>query len=982
MLVQPSYSAASKTSFLLERGAKQVNYLSFFTGFKKYTIWSRSVLKIFKTCVLVALFAALPVSAVTPSPAMMAQFQNLSPTEQQRLAKQYGIDIPSGSMGASAQQAQPQVLVPQQQSAIIENIAPQFGSYPQQLTEEEKANQRFGMAMFNSQISTFAPVDNAPVPENYRLGPDDILLLQLFGKQNSSEELIVTRDGSVNLPEIGPVNVGGLSVSQASDVIANKVREAMIGVDAAITMGKLRTINIFVAGEAKTPGMFAVSALTTVTQSLYLAGGVSDIGSLRDIQVKRAGATVGRFDLYDLLLRGDSSGDIQLQHGDVVFVAPMKATVQVTGEIKRAAIYEVKSGETIDTLLSMAGGTKAGAYPQSVVLERYNSNNLRDLLNLDLTNAVNRQMALRDGDLLRIAETSPSIENVVTLAGAAVRPGFYAWQQGIRISDLIKSFWSDLHVTADLDYALVVREVNNAGDVKVIQFSLADAINQPAGPANLSLKPRDLVLVFHHADQHIQRDKLNDYLRKQINERYKLMPEMRWTASEDLTSRAFSEMLDVDKRLQTNMILQGQTTQIGDQQLVQPSKDLSNTALTSRQTSGAGQNTIDVVNLGMDALPAVMKDVMSRIFRDKEVLTLSASFSRTELLHPLLQKLKAQVRHGADPMIASVSGEVKVPGEYPRAEHSDVASLIDAAGGLKQSAYLNRAELTRAVLASDKNGIEAQNIAVDLSKVFAGEISVLLHDRDRLNVFSVPDWNIERAIELRGEVRFPGRYTIQRGETLSSVIHRAGGLNDNAFAPGAIYTREDIKERERIQIKKLADQLRADIATKSLSQADSTASAEDALLMIQQLEKQQPVGRLVLDLPSLLSGSFEYDVQVQDGDLFYVPRNDNTISIVGEVQHASSHRYQKDLSFDDYLKLAGGTRKRADVERIYVIKADGSVTLPESKGWFAVVKTGLEPGDTIVVPVDTEYKDSLSLWTQITQIFYQSGVALAALNSF
>lgn len=955
----------------------------FFAGSNKYNIWSCSVLKLFKTCVLAALFAALPVSAVTPSPAMMAQFKNLSPAEQQRLANQYGINLPSGSMGSSVQQAEPEVLVPQQQSPIIESIDPQFGQYPQELTEEEKANQRFGMTMFNSQISTFAPIDNAPVPENYRLGPDDVLLLQLFGKQNSSEELIVGRDGSVNLPEMGPVNVSGLSVSQASDVIANKVREAMIGVDAAITMGKLRTINIFVAGEAKTPGMFAVSALTTVTQSLYLAGGVSDIGSLRDVQVKRGGATVGRFDLYDLLLRGDSSGDIQLQHGDVVFVAPMKATVQVTGEIKRAAIYEVKSGETIDALLSMAGGTKAGAYPQSVVLERYNSNNLRDLLNLDLTNTVNRQMALRDGDLLRIAETSPRIENVVTVAGAVVRPGFYAWQQGIRVNDLIKSFWSDLHMTADLDYALIVREINNSGDVKVLQFSLADAINQPSGDANLSLKPRDLVMVFHHADQTIQRDKLNEYLRKQITDRYKLMPDMRWTASEDLTARAFDELLIENNQRETNQALQGQTTSVGGQQLVQQNSNLSRTTqgrVSNRPASTT--NTGEISDLGVDALPSIMRDIITRMYRDKEVLALSASFSRTELLHPLLQKLRAQVRRGADPMIASVSGEVKVPGEYPRAENADVSSLIAAAGGLTQSAYLNRAELTRAALASDKNGIEAQNIAVNLSKVFAGETSVALQDRDRLNIFPVPDWDIERTIELRGEVRFPGRYTIQRGEMLSNVIQRAGGLNSNAFMQGAIYTREDIKERERIQIKKLAEQLRADIATKSLSQIEGATPAQDALLMIDQLEKQQPVGRLVLDLPSILAGMPDYDVQVQDGDLFYVPRNDNTVSIVGEVQHASSHRYQKDLSFDRYLQLAGGTRKRADEDRIYVIKADGSVMLPESKGWFAVAQTGLQPGDTIVVPVDTEYRDSLSLWTQITQIFYQSGVALAALNSF
>lgn len=960
------------------------------------------MLKLFKSCVLVALFAALPVSAVTPSPAMLAQFQNLSPAEQQRLAKQYGIEIPTGMMGSSVQQAQPQVLVPQQQSPIIETIDPQFGQYPQQLTEEEKANQRFGMNMFNSQISTFAPIDNAPVPENYRLGPDDILLLQLFGKQNNSTELIVSRDGSVNLPEIGPVNVSGLSVSQASDVIANKVREAMIGVDAVISMGKLRTINIFVAGEAKIPGMFAVSALTTVTQSLYLAGGVSDIGSLRDIQVKRAGATVGRFDLYDLLLRGDSSGDIQLQHGDVVFIAPMKASVKISGEIKRPAIYEIKSGETIDALLSMAGGTKAGAYPQSVVLERYNSNNLRDLLNLDLTNAVNRQMALRDGDLLSIAETSPRIENVITVAGAVVRPGYYAWQQGIRITDIIKSFWSDLHMTADLDYALVVRETNSAGDVKVLQFSLAEAVNQPSSLANVELKPRDLVLVFHHANQSIQRDKLNEYLRKVITERYNLAPDMQWTAADDLAGLAYQRMLESNSEKMAKASGAGKAATIGEQRIVdsqaQKTQQLQEEAYASQlqnlqqqtlsgapgqqTTSTADTTTVPVIDLGKDALPAIMQDVMTKAFRDKDIISLSASFTRTELLYPLMQKLKAQVRAGADPMVISVNGEVKVPGDYPLVEGASVAHLISAAGGLTESAFLNRAELTRAVMSTDSNGIEVQHVSVDLNQVYAGTLDLPLQHRDRLNIFPVPDWNIERAIEIRGEVKFPGRYAIQRGELLSDVINRAGGLTKSAFLNGVIYTREVIKERERLQIKKLAEQLRADVATKSLSDGAGRVAPQEAMKMIKQLEEQPPVGRLVIDLPAILAGQQEHDVQVQDGDLLYIPRSDNTISIVGEVQHAGSHRFDPAVGVDEYLKLAGGTRKRADEGRVYIIKADGSVALPRAGSWFTVNDNTLEAGDTIVVPVDTEYKDNLSLWSQITQVFYQSAVAIAALNSF
>lgn len=931
------------------------------------------MLKFVKITVFAALFAALPISAVTPSPAMIAQFQNLTPAEQQRLAKQYGIELPAGAGSNSASaQAEPEVLIPKQQAPIREQSLLNSDKPAVDYSPKPK---RFGMSMFDSQVSTFAPIDNAPVAENYRLGPDDIVLLQLFGKQNSSEELKVSRTGTISLPEIGPVNVNGLTVAQASDLIVNKVREAMIGVDAVVTMGKLRTINIFVAGEAKTPGMFAVSALTNVTQALYVAGGVSEIGSLRDIQVKRNGETVARFDLYSLLLRGDNSGDIQLKHGDVVFIAPLKATVEATGEVKRPAIYEIKSGETIDNLLSMVGGTKAGAYPQSVVLERFDSNNLRNLLNLDLTNAVNKQMSLRDGDVLSVSATSPRIEHQVTLVGAVVRPGQYSWQQGLRVTDLIKSFWADLHMTADLDYALIVRETNDAGDVKVMQFALANAVNQPQSADNIELKPRDLVLVFNYAEQAVNRTALNDYFRKEIQKRFNISEDVRWAAGQDLSAIGFSKLSESKENRAANSSSVGATNDIGGQKIVDSQQ--------GKEQSRMREQATIVGSTGAEALPGIMQHVMSKLFYDKDLLALSASFKRTELMYPLIEKLKMQARNGATPLLVRVSGEVKVPGEYPLVEGANLKHLIAAASGLTDSAYLGRAELTRAeAISSNTNSVEVKNIAVNLDAAFKGDEVIQLQSRDRLNVFAIPDWNIERAIEIRGEVQFPGRYTIQRGEMLSDVIERAGGLSRNAFMQGVVYTRESVKERERLQLKKLTEQLRADIATKSLSEAGIQSSPQDALLMINQLENQAPVGRLVLDVPSILAGDITADIPVEDGDLFYIPRMDYTVSVVGEVQHASSHRFKDNMTVEDYLNLAGGLRKRADEDRIYVIKANGSVIIPSAKGWFAVKTSQLEPGDAIIVPVDTEYKDSLGLWTSVTQIFYQSAVALAALNSF
>lgn len=854
--------------------------------------------KMFRSCV-VALglaFASLSAFAVTPSPAispaMIAQFKNLSPAEQQRLAKQYGIELPKAG-NATNQLAEPNVLLPQQNS-LPESDAKLFVEEQQlDVPRQERKSERFGMNLFNPQLSTFAPVDNAPVAENYRLGPDDTLLLQLYGKQSGTHDLLISRDGTVTVPEVGPLSIAGLSVAQASDLIIGKVREAMIGVEAAVSMGKLRTINIFIAGEAQTPGMYAVSALTTVTQALFVAGGVSDIGSLREITIKRAGTTVGQFDLYDLLLKGDSRNDISLQHGDVVFIAPLKAIAKIEGAVKRPAVYEIKSGESLEQLLSMAGGTNAAAYPQSVVLERFNSNNLRDLINLDLTKPGSMQVPLKDGDVLRIAETSERVENVVTLAGAVTRPGFYSWHQNIKVSDLVKSFWADLHVTADLDYALVVREINSAGDIDVLQFNLANAVNDHNSADNISLKSRDLVLVFHHAANSGNRDILKNY------------------SAADLTT------------------------------------------------------------------------LISTYTKQRDSLALTPSFKRAELLLPVVNKLRLQAQNGKASQLVSVTGEVKVPGTYPLVKGAQIADLIKAAGGLTEAAFLNQAELARAIDNSSSNdGVTIEHLSINLNQVFNGEQQISLQSRDRLNIFPIPDWNIDRTIELKGEIKFPGRYAIQRGEQLSDIIQRAGGLNRSSFMQGAIFIRENVKDRERAQIKKLSDQLRADIATKSLSDEGLKTPPAEAMEMINQLEKLPPTGRLIIDLPAILAGQPEADLPVTDGDVLYIPRLDATVSVLGEVQNASSHRYQPNLNVNDYLKLAGGPRKRADQERIYVIKANGSVMMPDQDGWFTVNNSTLEPGDSIIVPLDTEYKDSLSFWGQITQIFYQSAVALAAINTF
>ena len=885
--------------------------------------------------VTISLWASLSTfdaSAQSVSPAMLEQFKQLPKSEQQRLAKQYGVDLNSAAVN-SAKQAEPEELEPVTKVVVV----------PQ--AQEVKGLQRFGMAMFNPNISTFAPISNTPVPDSYLLGPDDTLSIQLYGKQSESYELIIDREGKINLPEVGPVSVSGLSFANARDLINNRIKQASIGVNSAVSMGQLRTINIILAGEARNPGLYAVSALTTVTQALFVAGGVSDIGSLRNIVVNRSGKRVAEFDLYDLLLKGENSKDINLQHGDVVFISPAKALVTIEGEVQRPAIYELTANDTIQSLLNMAGGAKPTALLNKIKINRIQQGQ-SSILNLDLTQAANLKKSLQAGDRLYVSAVAARMQHQVVLAGAVERPGFYAWQNGQQLHDIIGDIWSDLLLSTDLDYALILRQINHQADIEVIQFNLAAAIADANGKVAqpIKLEARDVVVLFHYANETYQRATFNNYLRQQV--------------SPDLS------------QLNQNALLAGDVASTVFKQLQRDNASLSASQFSNQDTKKS-QSAL---------LETKLNNVLTDLYSNPNYVSLSKHLNRRELLFPILKKLQQQSGNKQDLAIVSISGDVKVPGEYPLVRNGGVKQLLLAASGLNTSSYLPRAELSR-YLGQDANTnkIIQQNINVALDSVLANSASdVPLQSRDRLNVFTTPDWSETRLVTIGGEIRFPGTYQVLKGETLSQLIKRAGGFTEEAFLFGAVFTRQDVKSREKEQTLRLLEQLKADIATKALT--NQSASVE-SIALVNQVADFEPVGRLVINLEAIAKGNNSYDVVLENQDRLFIPRAQNSISVIGEVQHAGSHRYDRTKSVNDYLRLAGNSRKRADDDRVYVIRADGSVMMPNSSSWFAINNNQLNAGDTIVVPLDTEYKDQLTLWSQVTSIFYQGFVAIAALNN-
>ncbi len=887
--------------------------------------------------------------AVTPSPAMIAQFKQLPLSEQQKLAKQYGIDLNQLSSGNNAPPpAQPVNLAPKPQPTTPSVAEPAN-------TSSGKATaQRFGMDLFNAQISTFAPIDNAPVPEDYRLGADDTLVLQLFGKESSTETLVVGRDGTVQISNVGPVAITGLTFAEASELIKSRVEEANIGVQVSVTMGALRTINIFIAGEAKHPGMYAVSAMTTVTQALFVAGGVSDIGSLRDIKIQRSGSTVGQFDLYKLLLNGDNSGDVNLRHGDVVFITPVKALVEIAGEVNRPSIYEINQGETIQQLVQMAGGHKATAHLDAVVLERVNEKGIKTLSNLNLQQGSGLNTLVRNGDYIRLAAISNRVENEIVLAGAVVRPGRYAYQPGMELTQLIRGVWTDLLPTVDLDYALILREKNTRGDIEVIQVNLVEALGLNSDftkNSRVVLQPRDIVVAFHTA---IEKNDEKDL------------------AEEAEKERRFKQQFNLD-------VAKAMSEEEAVTQQVDPAKRQALQLNSARQFEFVSQ----LMTSEQDkALRSYLARNYKAVFSEPALLQQTPLLKREHMLVPIVEKLKQQSTNSTPLAIASIFGDVKVPGDYPINAQSKASDLIIAAGGLKDSAYLQRAELSRYQgQSSVDTETMVKNMNINLVEVLNDPAKdVHLQSRDRLNVFSMPDWSVNRTVEIAGEVRFPGTYQVTKGETISQLIERAGGFTDNAFPFGTVFTREKVQKREQEQFDRLLMQLKSDLASKSLtSEANNNSSPEQSVMLINQLAEQKMVGRLVLDMTQIQAGNPEYDLEVEEGDRLIIPRKNSVISVVGEVQNPGSHSFNAKLTVNDYLALSGNSRKRADTDRVYVLRADGSVLVPP-RNWYSK-NPQLMAGDTIVVPLDTEYKDTLTLWSQISQVFYQSGVALAAINN-
>jgi len=293
----------------------------------------------------------------------------------------------------------------------------------------------FGQTLFVQPPSTFATTTRVQVPSDYVIGPDDELQIHIWGQINADLRVVVDRSGQIYIPRVGEISVAGVHYSDLEQHLKREILRVFHNFTLTVSIGRIRSIQVFVVGQARYPGTYTISSLSTLVNAIFASGGPTSQGSLRDVQVQRDGKTIAHLDFYELLVKGDKSKDVRLQSGDVMYYPPVGPLVAVAGSVNTPAIYEVTHESSLGDAIEIAGGLSTVADSNKITLERMGDHDSRTVMEFPL-DAQSRAMLLKDGDIVRVLSIVPRFSNAVTLRGNVVNPGRYPWTPGMRVRDL------------------------------------------------------------------------------------------------------------------------------------------------------------------------------------------------------------------------------------------------------------------------------------------------------------------------------------------------------------------------------------------------------------------------------------------------------------------------------------------------------------------------------------------------------------------
>ncbi len=657
----------------------------------------------------------------------------------------------------------------------------EFDDFIRDKYEKQKNRKKvFGRNVFNNKDLSFEPNMNIATPENYVLGPGDAVYVDIYGASNKSLEMTVSPDGYINVEGYGLVSVSGLTVSQANARVKSELGKRYSSSTIKLTVGQTKTISVNVMGEVKVPGTYTLSAFSTVFHALYMAGGTNDIGTLRDIKVFRDNKQVASVDIYDYMLNGKLSGNVRLAEGDVIMVGPYNCLVNITGKVKRPMYYEMKTSESMASLLKYAGGFTGDAYSKSVRVVRKTG---RQYSVYNVNEFDQAQFYMADGDSVSVDSVLVRYENMVEVKGGVFRPGMYQIGDGINSVRTLVEQAEGVTEQAFLNRAIIHR-MKQDRTLEVVRVDLKGILDGTV--ADVPLKNEDVLFIP-------TQEELN--MEKTITISGEVFYPGIYKYAENETIEDF--------------ILQA--------------GGLKETASTVK---------VDVsrrkVNPGATQSEDDLAEIFSISLKDGFVVDGTPGF----VLQPFDEVYVRKSPGTTDPVDVTISGEVLFPGDYSLAAKTQrLSDVLKAAGGVTPFGYAKGARLERKVnaeerirmeevmklqreqyeeiqqeqaisMASAKTSVTGLNndidksamvqkfkvrdtyyVGIELDKALANPgcyEDITLREGDKI---IVPVYNA--TVKINGAVLYPNTVNFTKGKKFKQYLSQAGGYSNNANKKGA-----------------------------------------------------------------------------------------------------------------------------------------------------------------------------------------------------
>ena len=800
---------------------------------------------------------------------------------------------------------------------------------------------QFGYDLFANAVGTTGPLTGA-VGDDYVIGVGDDVVVQLQGATNDSQTVRVGRDGRLIVGQLPPVPAAGRSIGAVKRDLQSAVRRTLLGTEVFVSLGSVRSVTVFVGGEVDRPGQYNMTSLSDISAALAQAGGVRRSGSLRNVRIVRGGSSIS-VDLYGLLGIG-APPSVRLRDGDRVIVPVIGDTVAISGSVARPGIYEIRSGSSLAAVLGFAGGALRPR-GNSIAVSRIDADGREQYLRVP---TLSTTVVAGDG----IAVTGGSAGGAVgrvSLRGYVSNPGARALGAAPTVRDLLGDI-ADLRPDTYLPMAVLIRR-DPATAARVFEpVNLVTALN---GRNPVPLRSDDRFYVFSRTDiEFLNRTPVRRVVLGQANSLY------------DCASLArLAALVGEGQSARFNVVTRGSfiVERNGRSDIAAAGSSLS----SNTRASEAAFRTADDPTATREGVTRAAGDVPVTARGDDLVnsrLTYGRgeSFEARERLRDARDEASCPIIFEEEPDLlpvmiensVAVGGAVRRPGAYPVAGRVSAADIAAAAEGVLPGASDLILDINRALAISGLPARVAVNNPLVLSET-------IISPGDDVRFNAAQAQFEPGGVLLAGEVNRPGLYSVRRGETLSQLIARAGGMSPLAYPYGTIFTRRSVKELQQEGLRRSSRELTTALLALSTRKETTGDSVLAAQQLIAQLATVEAPGRVVVEAdPRVLARRSDLDTVLESGDAIMVPKTPSFVLALGDVSNPGALQFSVNKTLASYLREAGGLQSTADKGQIFIVLPDGTATPAVNGGWSRTAGSVIPPGSTIIIPknIDPLYK--------------------------